>query len=73
MINKLRKLNNDLLNCYNIDSEEYHKQLQIKNMLIDDGCFYKIKIETAYSILRDLGIQESDIKSLYKQLIRPSI
>ena len=71
MINKLREINNKLLNIYDINSDKYKKQLQIKNILVDDGCFYIIKIETAYSILRDLGIAESDLKSVYKQLIKP--
>ena len=62
MINKLREINNKLLNIYDINSDKYKKQLQIKNILVDDGCFYRIKIETAYSILRDLGIAESDLK-----------
>ena len=70
MINKLREINNKLLNIYDINSDKYKKQLQIKNILVDDGCFYRIKIETAYSILRDLGIAESDLKSVYKQLIK---
>ena len=60
-----------LLNIYDINSDKHKKQLQIKNILVDDGCFYRIKIETAYSILRDLGIAESDLKSVYKQLIKP--
>ena len=59
------------VNIYDINSDKYKKQLQIKNILVDDGCFYRIKIETAYSILRDLGIAESDLKSVYKQLIKP--
>lgn len=71
MINKLREINNKLLNIYDINSDKYKKQLQIKNILVDDGCFYRIKIETAYSILRDLAIAESDLKSVYKQLIKP--
>ena len=71
MINKLREINNKFLNLYDINADKYYKQLQIKNILVDDGCFYRIKIETAYSILRDLGIAESDLKSVYKQLIKP--
>ncbi len=71
MIDKLRRFNNELLNHYDVNSKEYELQLKIKNILVDDACFYRIKIETAYAILRDLGIQESDLKSVYKQLIKP--
>ena len=73
MINMLRKLNNELLNYYDVNSKEYELQLKIKNILTDDTCFYRIKIETAYAILRDLGIHESDLKIVYKQLIKPYV
>ena len=71
MITKLRELNIKMLNHYDIKSKEYQLQLQIRKILVNDSCFYKIKIETAYSILRDLGIQESHLKLVYKELIKP--
>ena len=49
----------------------YKKQLKIKNILIDDSCFHNIKIEVAYSILRDLKIAEEDLRTVYSQLISP--
>ena len=55
---------------YIIDTSN-RKQLKIKNILIDDSCFHNIKIEVAYSILRDLKIAEEDLRTVYSQLISP--
>ena len=59
MLNKLRNINNKLINYYKGNDIEYKKQLKIKNILIDDSCFHNIKIEVAYSILRDLKKSEN--------------
>ena len=71
MLNKLRNINNKLINYYKGNDIEYKKQLKIKNILIDDSCFQNIKIEVAYSILRDLKIAEEDLRTVYSQLISP--
>ena len=71
MLNKLRNINNKLINYYKDNDNEYKKQLKIKNILIDDSCFHNIKIEVAYSILRDLKIAEEDLRTVYSQLISP--
>ena len=71
MLNKLRDINYKLIDYYKDNAIEYKKQLKIKNILIDDACFHNIKIEVAYSILRDLKISEEDLKSVYMQLITP--
>ena len=71
MLNKLRNINNKLINYYKGNDIEYKKQLKIKNILIDDSWFHNIKIEVAYSILRDLKIAEEDLRTVYSQLISP--
>lgn len=71
MLNKLRNINDKLINYYKDNNIEYEKQLKIKKILIDDTCFKNIKIEVAYSILRDLKIAEEDLKVVYMQLITP--
>ena len=71
MLNKLRNINNKLINYYKGNDIEYKKQLKIKNILIDDSCFHNIKIEVAYAILRDLKIAEEDLRTVYSQLISP--
>ena len=35
----------------------------------DKKCFFKLDINTAYNILRDLKIKEEDIKKVYMNLI----
>lgn len=69
MIKKLRCLNKSLINKYQKDLELLKKQLLIEKILKDDECFFRIKIETAYSILKDLEIPSTDIDSVYMELI----
>ena len=71
MLNRLRDINDKLINYYKDNNIECEKQLKIKNILLDDTCFQNIKIEVAYSILRDLKIEEKDLKAVYEQLITP--
>lgn len=71
MLNKLRDINDKLINYYKDNNKEYEKQLKIRNILMDDTCFRNIKIEVAYSILRDLKISEEDLKIVYMQLTTP--
>lgn len=61
MINKIRKL-----------AEKYkgeNKEL-ISNILKFDDAFLNINIETSYSILRELGVQEKDIEKVFIELVR---
>lgn len=69
MIKKLRSLNKSLINKYQNDLELLKKQLLIEKILKDDECFFRIKIETAYSILNDLDIPSNEIDSVYMELI----
>lgn len=69
MINKLRELNEKMLIRYDNDEKNLRKYQIIKEILNDDKCFFNIPIEYAYSILRDLEIEESKIKDVYKELI----
>ena len=69
MIEKLKMLNDKLIEL-NIENEENVKKYKlIQKILSDDKCFFKIQIEYAYAILRDLGIQENDLKKVYMELI----
>lgn len=69
MIKKLRSLNKSLINKYQNDLELLKKQLLIEKILKDDECFFRIKMETAYSILNDLDIPSNEIDSVYMELI----
>ena len=41
MLNKLRNINNKLINYYKDNDIEYKKQLKIKNILIENGIKYQ--------------------------------
>ena len=61
MVNKIRKL-----------AEKYrgeNKEL-ISNILKFDDAFLNMDIETSYSILRELGVQEKDIEKVFIELVR---
>ena len=65
MIEKLREICDKQL-VLNKDKEKY---ILIKKILNDKKCFLKMNIETSYAILRDLGVKEENLKSIYQELI----
>lgn len=67
MIDKLREINDKLINI--CDDSEKKKYVLIKQILEDDKCFMKMSIEYAYSILRDLKVEEKNLKKVYMSLI----
>lgn len=69
MLEKLRKINLELIDNEELSQENLEKQLLIRKILSDKDCFFKISIETAYSILRDLGIRKDKLKEVYSELI----
>lgn len=69
MIEKLKEINNKLIEINKGNEEEFKKQKTIQKLLKQENLFFKISIEYAYAILRDLQIPESDIKTLYMELI----
>ncbi len=69
MLKILRQKNEKLILKYKDNELELKKQKLIKNILSDYSCFFKMNIETAYSILRDLQIDESQLQKVYKKLI----
>lgn len=50
-------------------SEEYQKYWIIRKILEEKNCFFKMDIEYAYAILRDLGIREEELEDIYLELI----
>lgn len=72
MINKLKEINNKILEN-NLENAEVLKKHQIiKKILDEDKCFFKMSIENAYAILRDLTIKEEDLQMVYMELIDDS-
>ena len=69
MKEKLIELNEEILKRNLHNKEEYQKHLLIKKLLEDKNCFHKITIEQAYAILRDLHIEEENLKQIYMSLI----
>ena len=69
MLEKLKELNEKLLDLYKDDEINLEKQKLIKEILKEDKFIFKIDIETAYEILRDLSIKEEDLKNVYSKLI----
>ena len=69
MIEKLQMINSKLIQLNENNEINLKKYKLIEKILNDDKCFFKMNIESAYSILRDLEIPESDLKTVYMNLI----
>ena len=69
MISKLRIVANKMLDSNNITDERRSRIILIDKLLQDDNCFYKIDMDTAYNILRDLDFSNDDAIKIYKELI----
>lgn len=52
-----------------LNIEHSEKLAIIYEILKDDDCFFNMKIETALSILHDLGYSAFEAKSLYYELV----
>lgn len=64
MLEKLRILNKKM-----IEKSGSEKYLVIDKILADDKCFFKMSVEEAYAILRDLGIEDKNIRKIYLELV----
>ena len=64
-------LNEKFIEAYKGDENNTKKYLAIKKILSYENCFLNMNIESAYAILRDLGIAEEDLKKIYLSLIEP--
>ena len=64
MREKLIEINNELIKI-----TKNKKYILIGKLLEDKKCFFKLDINTAYNILRDLKIKEEDIKKAYMNLL----
>ena len=69
MLERLRDINEKLININSDNESELNKQKIIKNILSDDKCFFKIEMKYAYSILRDLEVAEKDLNKIYMELV----
>ena len=69
MVDRLKELNEKLINNYQDDPVNLEKQKLIKEILNEDKFIFKIDIETAYQVLSDLTIKEEDLEKVYTELI----
>lgn len=69
MKERLIEINNRLIDVYSNDEKKLKKHELIKKLLEEKNCFLKLDIEDAFAILRDLGVEEKDLKTIYKELI----
>ena len=56
MLKFLRDINIKLMNKYEDDPKKLERQLMISNFLRYDDCFFRISVEDAFKILKDLDI-----------------
>lgn len=73
-INDLRLMNDTLINYYKDYEPQNEKKLLkhriIQEILKTEKCFNKMSKEDAIKILNDIGISESNIESIYNDIIK---
>lgn len=69
MIDVLKLRVNKLIEENKDNKKILEKYKLIKEILNKDDCFLNMSIEYAYAILRDLGVSEEKLKSVYLELI----
>lgn len=70
MLEELRQKNDQLVQFYQTqkNEEELRRHQAITTILQNEDCFFQMPIETAYSILGDLGYPDTQIDEIYKGL-----
>lgn len=69
MIDKLKLINEKIIEKNKDNVEVLKKHILIRKILNEKKCFLMMDIKQAYSILRDLKIEEKDLKEIYLKLI----
>ncbi len=67
MLEFLKSINTQLINKYQNNPRKLEKQLMISNFLRHEDCFFRISIEDAFRILKDLEI--SNYEETYINLV----
>ena len=72
MLNKLREFNEKQLKKYEKedDFKNITAQKIIKELLKPEDCSFKMTIEQAYTIFRELGFAPKDYEKIYLQLTK---
>lgn len=69
MIEKLIEINYRIISSGLEEEEDLKKQLLIQKLLKDKECFFKMDVQTAFSLLSDLKIPNEYLKKVYSELI----
>lgn len=70
MLEKLRTRAQELYDINKTDDVLSHKYQLIINILENENCFLEMSIETAYSLLLDLGIDKEKLEKIYISLTK---
>ena len=70
MIETLKQKNKNIIDklVFSNKQEELKKHLLISSMLENEQCFLKLDMNTALSILKNLGFNDEEKLNIYKQL-----
>lgn len=68
-ISELRMMNDAMIKYLNSIGKNTERNEIIKNILQENECFNKISKENAYIILKDIGISNEKIESVYLNLV----
>lgn len=64
MLDKLRE------KCELLKNENPEKYQIIQEILANDNAFFEMDVDISLSILRDLGVEEKDLNTVYLNLIK---
>lgn len=68
-LNELRLINDSNILYLKKLNRNYKRNEIIKNILNDETCFFKMDKNDAYIVLKDIGILDNQIDTIYQKLI----
>lgn len=68
-LNEVKIMNDTMILYLKKLGMSYERNEIIRKILEDESCFFKMKKEDAYIILKDIGIQNENIDNIYSNLI----
>lgn len=71
--NVIDVMNESMIRMLKEKNKNYEKNLKIREYLKDEAIFFKIKKETAYLILKNVGVKEEQLETVYKKLISENV
>ncbi len=73
MLDKLKEKNLELLKKYQQNGDLKNETIQktIMQLLSYDDCFFKLSIEQAYAVFKELNVKPEEFQKIYLQLTKP--